>query len=50
MKNPSEIIDILSQYKVYRQEEGGRDEVYDLFSDDELIVADTSGEYSADRH
>ena len=50
VKNPSEIIDILSQYKVYRQEEVDRDEAYDLFSDDELIVADTSGEYSADRH
>lgn len=50
VKNPSEIIDILSQYKVYRQKEGDRDETYDLFDDDELIVADTSGEYSADRH
>ena len=29
VKNPSEIIDILSQYKVYRQEEVGRDAIDD---------------------
>lgn len=49
VKTPSEIIDILSEHRVYRSEESHSNSTYDLFDDDNMIVADTSGEYSVQK-
>lgn len=45
VKTPSEIIEILSEHRVYRTEESLTIRTYDLFDADNMIVADTSGEY-----
>lgn len=46
VKNPSEIIEILSKHSVYHPERQRNEITYDLFNDDKMIVADASGEYS----
>ena len=46
VKNPSEIIEILSKHSVYHLERQRNEITYDLFNDDKMIVADASGEYS----
>lgn len=45
VKTPSEIIEILSEHRVYRTEESHTIRTYDLFDADNMIVADISGEY-----
>lgn len=45
VKTPSEIIDVLSTHKVYRLDRQKSDLFYNLFAEDDLIVADSAPEY-----
>ncbi len=49
VRTPSEIIDILSENRVYKMN-AEQNSSYDLFYNDDLVVADNTGEYGADRH
>ena len=48
VRTPSEIIEILSNYSVYRTEESQVNCIYDLFSGDNMIVAEAAGDYGSE--
>ena len=51
VKTPSEIIEVLSNYRVYKSEELSMNDNYDLFYDDDnIIVAETPEDYHAEKH